>query len=86
MNWISIELGTLSGALAAIIASLIVRNPREKRSIYGIVFVVSLIVPQGLSREYIFPDLNAWNQARNTESALLEVPTFQAIKRFDPKH
>lgn len=85
MNWISVGLAASSGALAVGIASLIVRNPKEKRGAYAIVFVVCFASLQGLSREFVFPDLNAWNQARKVEAALLEVPVFQAIKQYDPK-
>ncbi len=85
MNWISIGLAALSGALAAMIASLFVRNPKEKRATYAVVLVVSLVGLLGLSREFIFPDLNAWNQARKAESALLEIPAYQAIKQYYPK-
>ena len=67
------------------IASFVIRNPKEKRAIYTIVFVVLFAALQGLSREFIFPDLNAWNQARKAESALLEIPAYQAIKQYDPK-
>lgn len=84
MDWISIGLAGLSGAVAAAMASLLVRNPKEKRAAYTVVVVICFVVLQGLSREFIFPDLNAWNQARKAESALLEIPAFQAIKQYDP--
>lgn len=85
MNWISIGLAALSGVLAAIIANLIVRNPKERRSAYVVAFVIFFALLQGLSREYIFPDVNAWNQSRKAESELLEIPAFQAIKQYDPQ-
>jgi hypothetical protein len=85
MNWISVGLAALCGALAALIASLFVRNPKEKRIAYTVVLVVAFAVLQGLSREFIFPDLNAWNEARKVEAALLDVPAYQAIKEYDPK-
>lgn len=85
MNWISIGLAALSGGLAAAIATLAIRNPKEKRVAYAIVFFVSLAVLQGISRQYVFPDLNARYQIRKVEAALLEIPAFQAVKQYDPK-
>ena len=85
MNWISIGLAALSGALAAIIATVIVRNPKEKRAAYVTTFVFSFAVLQGISTHYVFPDLNGRHQARNAEPQLLAIPAFQAIKQYDPK-
>lgn len=84
MNWISIGLAALSGALAAALASVLVRNPKEKRVYYAIVFIVCFAAFQALSRELISPHINAWNGARKAEAALLEIPAFQAIKQYDP--
>ena len=50
-----------------------------------ITFVFFFAVLQGISRHYIFPDLDGWYQARNAESQLLGIPAFQAIKQYDPK-
>jgi len=46
---------------------------------------IGLAALQDIAREYVFLGLTAWNQARNAESALLEIPAFQAIKQYDPK-
>jgi hypothetical protein len=85
MNWISICLAALSGGLAAAIAALAIRNPKERRVAYAIVFFVSLAVLQVISRQYVFPDLNARYQIRKVEADLLEIPAFQTIKQYDPK-
>ena len=85
MNWISVGLAGLSGALAALIAALAIRNPKKNRAAYAIVFFVSLAVLQVISRQYVFPDLNAWYQMRKAESALIEIPAFQTIKQYDTK-
>lgn len=85
MNWISIGLAALSGALAAMIAGIIVRKPKERLFPYAIAFVISFGVLQGLSREFVFPELNAWNVARKADSAFVDIPAFQAIKQHDPK-
>ena len=47
--------------------------------------MLSFVLLQALSSTYIFPVLNAWNQARNMETSLLQIPVFQRLKAYDKK-
>jgi hypothetical protein len=84
MNCVSAGLGAVSGALAVGVATILVRNSKENRSAYRIVIAVAFAVIYALSHQFVYPDLNAWYSSRQAESALLEMPAFQAIKQYDP--
>lgn len=83
MNWLNIGLAAVSGALAALLASLIVRNPKEKRTSYLVVFVMCFAGLQALSQGLISPHL-VRNRDRGLETALLESPLFKAIRQYEP--
>ncbi len=85
MNWISIGLAAACGAMAGLIAGLYTLGKEDKRTKFGAAFAIAFIVLYALSRVVILPDLNAWYQARNVESELLAMPTYQALKKYDRK-
>jgi uncharacterized membrane protein YgaE (UPF0421/DUF939 family) len=64
MNWIGIGLGAVSGVLAAGVATLLFRAPKEKKWAYGAVFAVAVALIHTLSWEFVYPDLNAWYSTR----------------------
>jgi hypothetical protein len=84
MNWVSVGLGAVSGVLAVGIATILVRNSKKNRFAYRIVLAIAFAVMYALSRHFVYPDLNAWYSSRQAESALLELPVYQAIKQYDP--
>lgn len=85
MDWISVGIAAVSGALAAGLASLLVRNRKTHRIAFAAVLVVSFAMVYGLLRQFASPQIKAWNEARNVESSLQAIPTYQAIKRYDPQ-
>ena len=80
MNWISTMLAVLSGALAFAIASVLVRHRKQKRAAYSLVLLILFVTLLGLSREYVFPNLNVWNNVREAAS----LPQLAILKRTDP--
>ena len=85
MNWISIALAALSGALAFGIATLAVRNPKEKRVAFILTGVLAFVVLETMTVWFLLPRIEAWDNARRIESAFQGIPAFQAIKEHDPK-
>ncbi len=84
MNWISIGLAGAIGALAALIAQLMVRKPKERWVAYTLVLISSFAVMYTLSRLYILPVLNTWKYQKNLEMSLQGIPAYQQISRYDP--
>ena len=80
---INFAIAALAGALAAIIAGLLVRDRKENRNWYVATFGVSFAVLFGLGNAFVEPRLNAWYQAHSAESELLESPAFRALKQHD---
>jgi hypothetical protein len=84
MNWIAIGLAAAAGAVAAVIASLVVRKPKEKGVLYAFVFVVLFAVLNALGKEFLLPTLSLPFELAKAEQALLAIPAYQAIKLHDP--
>lgn len=59
MTWISLAVGAACGVLAAAIAVAIVKDRKENKSRYSIVFVVTLVVLLAVAREFVTPKLEA---------------------------
>jgi len=83
MNWLSIGLAAACGAIAGLIAGLYTIGKKDKRTQFGAAFAIAFIVLYAISRVVLFPNLNAWYQARNVEAELLAMPTYQALKKYD---
>jgi len=83
MNVINLAIGALAGLLAALIASVLVRDARENRGRYGATFAISFAVLFGLANVFVYPGLNGRYQAGHVESELLESPAFRALKQHD---
>lgn len=69
--WSSILLAGACGALAALIAGLIVRDPKNKPGRYAIILALLFIVLTSAGRTYILPEIRAW-EARREASKFLE--------------
>lgn len=84
MNWYSIGLAAGSGALAALIASLIFGKKPEKKTAFTIVVVILFVVFNTLSKELILPELNAFKAKSDIQQAFSDIPAFQSIKNHEP--
>lgn len=84
MNWLSIGLAALAGGLAALVAQLLVGNPKQRRASYAVAFIVGFVVLNALSKQFILPELNTRHQSQEVEARLLVIPVYQAIKQYDP--
>lgn len=84
MNWIAIGLAAAAGALAAVIASLVVRKPKEKGILYASAFVVLFAALNALAKEFLLPPLSLPFELAKVEQAFLAIPAYQAIKLHDP--
>jgi len=81
MNWTSLVLATLAGAMAGVLARVFAGDPKENQGAFAGTFVVALLALMAVSRTYVQP----WFDLRTAEAALLEIPAYQAIKKYDPK-
>lgn len=79
MNWYSLALALLFGAIAGIIVALVSARGERKSTVY-IVGILTYLSLNALSKEYILPRIELYQ----IESGLLETPIFNAIKRYDP--
>lgn len=85
MNWISVGLAAASGALAAMIALLVVPRRGNWRGAYTFVFVVLFVGFSALSEQFLGPRLSLPWEMKRAEQALLQVPAYQAMKQYDPQ-
>ncbi len=85
MDWGSIVLAGISGALGAAIAYLLVRNPRERRIAYVSVLVVSFAIFNTLARVFVLPHIRVWQYERQVEQQLQDIPAYRAIQKSDPQ-
>jgi len=84
VDWISIGLAGASGALAGLIARLIIGKPREKSGAYTAVAAICFVILYSLCRQFILPELTARYDAERAEAIMLEIPAYQAIKEYYP--
>lgn len=83
MTWISLAVGAACGVLAAATAAAIVKDRKENKSRYSIVFVVTLVVLLAVAREFVTPKLQASYAASTLDESLSGNPAFAAIKQYD---
>jgi hypothetical protein len=84
MDWISITLAGVAGALAGLVSFLIVRKPRERRTAYILTFVVALGAFNLLSSRFVLPRLREWRAEREIDRVFSEIPVYQLLARHDP--
>jgi hypothetical protein len=70
MSWNPLLAG-VSAALASILATLVVRNLKEKRGAYAVVFVIAFVILNFLSRSYVLPAIRVW-EAPSQAQKLIE--------------
>ncbi len=83
MNWFLVVAAALCAALAAGIATLVVRRRREQKWLHAAVAVVSFALLLGLSRFSVVPPLQARWEASRVDAKLSSNPAFAAIKKHD---
>ncbi len=83
MSWYSIGAAAVAGALAAVVAMLVVPSRAQRNTTYVIVFVVLFSVFTTLAREIVVPALSLPHDLEQAERELLEMPVFQALKQHD---
>lgn len=81
MDWISIGLAGVIGAISAGIAMLIVRNYREKRMLFAGVMVGILVLLNSVSNAVVRPYIDAWQ----IRTAILNQPIYAALAQDDPQ-
>lgn len=84
MSGYAIAIAAAAGAIAALVAALLVRKPREKRVEFVVLFVVLLGGLNVVGQQFLLPRLDPSIRVGAAEKALLEIPAFQAIKQHDP--
>lgn len=85
MDWASVILAAISGALGAVIAYLLVRNPRERRIAYALVLVFSFAILNILGRMFVLPHIRLWQYEQEVEQQLQAIPAYRVIHRSDPE-
>ena len=83
VDWGSVVLAGVSGALGAVIAYLLVRNPRERRIAYALIFLVSFAILNALARVFVLPYIRVWQYERQVEQQLQDIPAYRAIQKND---
>lgn len=84
MSWYSIGLAAVSGAISALIVSLIFGKNAEKKTAYMIVFCVLFFGLNSLSKQLILPELNAHKARADVELAFADIPAYISIKKHEP--
>jgi hypothetical protein len=79
MIWVGILIAAFSGALAAVIAQIIVGFKNERKTFTGIVAVVLFFVFRGLGSAYVAPEIRAWNGERT----IREIPFYRLLSEND---
>ena len=83
MNSIQIGLLVVSAVVAALLALVQVRRPRERAAQFTVVFLFFFAVLAGLSHFFAYPPLNVWYQRRQIEPALAKMPLLETLKQYD---
>ena len=83
MNWMSLGLAAACGALAGVIAGIYSMNADDKRTKFGAAFAITFVVLYAITRVAVLPRLETWYNVRNAEAELLELPAYQALKKYD---
>ncbi len=84
MDWMAAALAGVCGALAALVASLLIRKPRDNMGAYMVSMVIAFGTFQWLAKELVVPEIHARQAERDVETVLQANPAFQALKRYDP--
>jgi len=84
MNWYSIGLSVLSGAIAALIATLICGKDQENKSARGAIFVFIFLALMAGSRTVGLPKINAYRAKADVAHVLTTVPAFVSMSKYAP--
>jgi hypothetical protein len=73
MDWTKIILAGVAAAISGVVASLVVRNRRERPFLYALVAAGFFIVLNGLSLVYLLPTVRAWQRDAQIRAASARV-------------
>jgi hypothetical protein len=85
VDWASVVLAGISGALGAAVAYFFIRNPRERRTAYIVVFISSFAIFDSTFRVFLLPHIQVWQYEEKVDQQLQEIPAYQAIQESDPR-
>jgi hypothetical protein len=85
MNWYSVGLAAASGALAALVATLVFGHKTERKLAFGLAFAVLFLVFNTLSKHFMLPQLNAFGAKSDFEKVVRDTPVFQSIREYEPE-
>lgn len=84
MDWLELVIWVLCGALAGLVASLLVRNSKERRAAFVAAMVVSFALLVTLSEIWLLPYLKGRRLSEQVERTLQQIPAYEEIKKADP--
>jgi len=81
MDWVSVISAAICGGVAAAIALVLVRNPKERRGLYAVVTCVLFIGLNSLSRSAVLPRIYEWQANRQVR----QMPFYRDLADADPQ-
>lgn len=85
MNWTSVAVMAVVGALAGVITGFLVKDQQENRFTAIAIFLVLMAGLGGVAKKYVIDPLDIDKQMARAETELLQIPAFQTIKQYDPQ-
>jgi hypothetical protein len=85
VDWASVILAGLAGALSVAIAHLLVRNPKKRQITYALVLVLSFAILNALSRVFVLPHIHGWQTEEAIERQLGQIPAYREVRKGDPQ-
>ncbi len=83
--WWGALIGGACGALAAVIAKLVIRDSQSRRTTYTIVVVVLFTVLNSAGRAYVLPEIRAWEARREASRFFVENRLFSLLVARHPE-
>lgn len=83
MIWIKLVVWGICGILAAGVATLVTLERKENKRLYNLVFVITILLLLGVSREFIMPQIQARYDSSTIDESLMANPLFASLKQHD---
>ncbi|HVL08153.1 MAG TPA: hypothetical protein VM512_03205 [Burkholderiaceae bacterium] len=84
MIWIDAGVGSLCGALAWLIANLVVRERKANKTRYQLLAILLFSIIFAISKVWLTPKLHSLYAAATIEKEILKAPPWQALRTHDP--
>ena len=84
MLWV-VLIGGVSGAIGAVVASLVIRDRTRHRTAYLALMFAIFSVLTAIGRMYVLPELRVWDARREAAKYTNENPVFSAIAARHPE-